>query len=183
MHLETNPLVDSENDDTCTESSDGKQTYSWINKHTRRRGSEHTLWLETISACSIRWMSSVPSYTASKQDTEWLPHGYWRSLEWDTERLRYGYRIGPERDWIWPPNVLSSLPNGVTRESHVNYQEMITDISLQRISLLNDFTLRSRGFPGALPYQATDRDAYGMAYQRIKSIAERHIELNAKPPY
>jgi len=53
------------------------------------------------------------------------------------------------------------------RDSHDNYQEMIPEISHWRISLPKDFIWRSRGVPGALPDQATDRDTYRMAYRRI----------------
>jgi len=65
---------------------------------------------------------------------------------WNTERLWDEYRIGPEQDWIWPPDVLNSLPNGITRESQDNYQEMITEISQRRIALPKDFTLRYKDY-------------------------------------
>jgi len=52
---------------------------------------------------------------------------------------------------------------------------MITEISQRRISLPMDFTWRSRGLPGALPYQATDQDAYRMAYRRIKKLSPNGI--------
>jgi len=32
-----------------------------------------------------------------------------------------------------------------------------------------------RGLPGALPYQATDRDVYRMAYRRIKKLSPNGI--------
>jgi len=70
---------------------------------------------------------------------------------------------------------MNSPPNGITRDSRDNYQEMITEISQRRISLRKDFTWRSRGLPGALPYQATDQDAYRMAYRRIKKQSPNGI--------
>jgi len=42
-------------------------------------------------------------------------------------------------------------------------------MSQRRISLPKDFTWRSRGLPGALVYQATDRHDYRMEYCRIKN--------------
>jgi len=45
----------------------------------------------------------------------------------------------------------------------------MTEISQRRISLPKDFTWRSRGLPRALPYQATDQDAYRMTYRTIKN--------------
>jgi hypothetical protein len=56
-----------------------------------------------------------------------------------------------------------------TEESTEWHQEMITEISQRRISLPKDFTWRPRGLPGVLQYQATERDAYQMAYRRIKN--------------
>jgi len=42
-----------------------------------------------------------------------------------------GYRIGPEGDGRWPPSV----PNGITKNSRGNYQEIFTEISQRPISL------------------------------------------------
>jgi len=47
----------------------------------------------------------------------------------NTERLWYVSRIGSERDWIWPPDILNSLQNGITRDSQDDYQDIITAIS------------------------------------------------------
>jgi len=47
---------------------------------------------------------------------------------------------------------------------------MITEISQRRMTLLMDFTWRSRGLPWALQYQATDRDTYRIAYRMIKKL-------------
>jgi len=106
--------------------------------------------------------------SSSEQDIKRLQYGNRSCSERDTERLRYGYRIGLDRDWIWLPSVLNSLPNGITRDTQDNYHEIITEISQGQISLPKDFTWRSRGLPEALPYQATDRDAYRITYRRIK---------------
>ena len=103
--------------------------------------------------------------SSSEQDTQWLRHDYW---------------IRPARHWIWPPRILNSLPNGITRVSRDNYHEMIMEISQWRRSLPKDFPWRSRGLPGAIPYQATDWDAYQMAYQRIKKLSPNGI-LNWMP--
>jgi len=81
-----------------------------------------------------------------------------------------------ERGRIWPPSVPNSLPNGTMRESRDNYQEMITEISQRRISLpRTSHGDRMRELPGAIPYQATDRDVYRMAYRRIKQLSPNSI--------
>ena len=100
--------------------------------------------------------------------TEREHHGYWSSSERDTKRLWYGYRISPKGDRKWSPRLVNSLLNGIRRDSRDNHQEQ-TEISQRRISLLKDFTWRSRGLPGALLYQATDRDTDQMPYLRIKN--------------
>lgn len=53
---------------------------------------------------------------------------------------------------------------------------MITKVSKWWISLPKDYTLISRGFPAALPYQATDQDTYRMAYGRIKKQSPNVIQ-------
>jgi len=103
------------NDDKCTESSDGKHTYWWINKHTRRRASEQTPRSGTISSPSIRRRSNIPANpqqkrwyakrawsmpnkckygyrSSSERDSEWLQFGYWRSSKRDTEWRTEGWR-------------------------------------------------------------------------------------------
>jgi len=62
--------------------------------------------------------------------------------------------------------------NGITRDSQDNYQEMITEIPAGQISQPK-WTSHAdwmRGLLGALPYEATDRDAHKMAYWRIKRL-------------
>jgi len=65
---------------------------------------------------------------------------YRSNSERDSEWLRYRNPIGPGRNWIWLPNVLNSLPNGITKDSRENYQEMTTGISPRRILLSNNMT-------------------------------------------
>ena len=68
VHLETNWLVDSENDDKCTESSDGKHTYRSINTHTWWKARERIPRSETISSPSIRQTSSIPANAPQRDD-------------------------------------------------------------------------------------------------------------------
>jgi hypothetical protein len=73
-----------------------------------------------------------------------VQYNYRSSSERDTERPRYGYRIGPKGDRKSQPGVLNSLPNsipnGITRDSQDKYQEMMTEISQGQTSLPKDFT-------------------------------------------
>jgi len=85
-----------------------------------------------------------------------------------TEAFRTRYRM--TAIWLqnWPRRR-SKMTTERTEYSTEWHQAMISEISQRRISLPKDFTWRSRGLPGALPYQATDRDAYQMAFRRIKN--------------
>ena len=140
------------------------------------RAREHTSRLETISAPSIRQTSSIPANAQERDDKSNEPDPCRTSWNAATETvLNEIPNRNTNRDWIWPPSVPNSLPNGIMRDSRENNQEMITETSQRRISLLEDFRWRSRGLPGALSYEATEQDASWIAYWRIKKLSGNSI--------
>ena len=63
-----------------------------------------------------------------------------------------------------------------SRETAELITKEITEISQPRTSLRRtSHGDRMRELPGAVPYQATDRDVYRMAYRRIKKLSPNGI--------
>jgi len=68
LHLEMNQLVDSENHDKCTKSSDGNHPYRWINKRNWRRARQRTPQSKTIISLTIRQTTSIPANAPERYD-------------------------------------------------------------------------------------------------------------------
>jgi len=129
-----NRLVDSENDDKCTELSDDKHTYRWIKKHTRRRASEHTAQEETISGPSIRQTSSIRENTTERYDKSSEPASSRTSANTATDtvpnEIEYDHRAYRIAYWM------------ASRETAEITTKEITEISQWRTSLPKDFRWR-----------------------------------------
>ena len=67
MHLEMKRQVNSENDDTDTQTSDSKHTWRRSGKHTLSKAGERNQQLEMISAPSTGRMSSVPTSAPTRR--------------------------------------------------------------------------------------------------------------------